>query len=358
MPMGHAFRDGFRRLARSAGLVPLLLLVNLGAAALLAVPLARTLESDLEHKDAAGQMMKGFDFPWWSQWSEDQRGFTASFAPDIIGVGFAFKNLDLLLRGYLPAGLFVARDSERGEEAGREEGPGVDPVILGLGAAYLVLQTFLAGGVLATLRAAEGRWTMRGLLHGSGFYFGRFLRLGALVLLVDYALFAVNAPLARWADHNAREAVSEYTAQIWLLGRHAVLLLALLWVNMVSGYAKAIVVLEERRSAALALLSAFTFALARPLRTFGHYLALAALGVALLLIWGVVDGFWSAAGYVSQIATFVMAQGLVAARIALRLALWAGQLAMLRRFAAAPAPALPATPPAPPPPAPGAVATA
>jgi len=138
----------------------------------------------------------------------------------------------------------------------------------------------------------------------------------------------------------------------------AMLLLALLWVNMVSGYAKAIVVLEERRSAALALLSAFTFALARPLRTFGHYLALAALGVALLLIWGVVDGFWSAAGYVSQIVTFVMAQGLVAARIALRLALWAGQLAMLRRFAAAPAPALPATPPAPPPPASGAVATA
>lgn len=334
--MGHALGQGFRRLARSAGLVPLLLLVNLASAALLAAPLARTLESDLHNKDAAREMRDGFDFPWWSQWSDAQRGWTASFAPDVFGVGFAFKNLDLLLRGYLPGGLFVARHAEAADDDGRDDGPGVDPVILALGAAYLVLQTFLAGGVLATLRGPQGGWTMRGLLHGSGFYFGRFLRLTALVLLVDGVVFGLNAPLARWADHNAREAVSETTAHFWLLGRHAVLLLALLWVNMVSGYARSIVVLEERKSALLALLSAFAFALARPLRTFGHYLAVAALGLALLLVWGVLDGLWPARGYSTQLVTFLMAQGLLAGRIALRLALSAGQLALLQRFAQAP----------------------
>lgn len=316
--------------------MPLLLFVNLGSAALLAVPLARTLEKDLEHKDAAREMMHGFDFPWWSQWSDAQQGWTASFAPDIFGVGFAFKNVDLLLRGYLPAGLFTRRDPEAAGEESRDEAPGLDPVILAFGAAYLVLQTFLAGGVLATLRGAQGSWTLRGLLHGSGFYFGRFLRLGALVLLVDFVLFGLNAPLARWADHNAREAVSESTARFWLLGRHAVLLLALLWVNMVSGYGKSIVVLEERKSAALALLSAFAFALARPLRTFGHYLVVAALGVALLGLWGVADSLWPARGYSTQIVTFLMAQALLAGRIALRLVLWAGQIALLRRFTQAP----------------------
>jgi hypothetical protein len=338
--MGHALSQGFRRLAGSAGLVPLLLLVNLAGAALLAVPLARTLENDLEHKDAARGMMNGFDFPWWSQWSDAQHGWTASFAPDTFGVGFAFKNVDLLLRGYLPAGLFVARDHGEGDEGRRDEAPGVDPVILALGATYLVLQTFLAGGVLATLRGRQGRWTMRGLLHGSGFYFGRFLRLGALVLLLDFVLFGLNAPLARWADHHARAAVSESTAHVWLLGRHAVLLLALLWVNMVSGYAKAVIVLEERSSAVLALLSAFAFALARPLRTFGHYLALAALGVALLALWSVLDGLWATSGYGTQLLTFLLAQALLAGRIALRLALWAGQLALLRRFAQAPSAAV------------------
>jgi hypothetical protein len=334
--MRHALVQGFRRLAASAGLVPLLLVINLGSAALLAVPLARTLENDLENRDAAPAMMHGFDFPWWSQWWDAQRGWTASFAPDIFGVGFAFKNVDLLLRGYLPGGLFVARDRGPGDEGARDDAPGLDPVILAVGAAYLVLHTFLAGGVLATLRGAEGRWTMRGLLHGSGFYFGRFLRLGALVLLLDFVLFGLNAPLARWADHNARESVSESTAQFWLLGRHALLLLALLWVNMVSGYAKSIVVLEERKSAALALLSAFAFALGRPLRTFGHYLALVVMGAALLMVWGVADGLWAPRGYTTQVVTFVMAQAVVAGRIALRLALWAGQLTLLRRFAHAP----------------------
>jgi hypothetical protein len=335
--MRQAIGEGFRRVARSIGLVLLLLAVNVLTAALLAVPLARTLERELEHKDAARGMMHGFDFPWWSQWSEVQQGWTSSFAPDVFGAGFAFKNLDLLLRGYLPAGLFVAREPEAPSgRAPAGEAGGVDPVILALGAAYLVVQTFLAGGVLATLRAPQGRWTVRGLLHGSGFYFGRFLRLAALVLLVHLVLFGLNAPVARWADHRAREAVSEATAHVWLLGRHALLLLAILWVNMVSGYAKAIVVLEERSSAALALLSAFSFALTRPLRTFGHYLSLAAMGVALLAVWRALDGGWEAVGYATQAATLLLAQALMAGRIALRLVLWAGQIVLYRRLTQAP----------------------
>lgn len=336
--MLDAVAQGTSRVARSPGLVSLLLGVNVLSAALLAVPLARTLEMDLRHTDAAGAMTRGFDFPWWSQWSDAQHGWTSSFAPDVFGVGFAFRNVDLLLRGYLPAGLFLAPEPET-ERAGGGAGEGkagVDPVILTLGAAYLLLQTFLAGGVMATLRGPRGGWTVRGLLHGSGFYFGRFLRLTLLVLAVDFVLFGLNVPFARWADHRAREAVSEETAQAWLLGRHALLLLAILWVNMVSGYAKAIVVLEERASAALALVSAVSFALARPLRAFGHYLAVAALGVALLAVWHALDARWEPAGYASQVVTLLLAQALMAGRIALRLVLWAGQIVLLRRFTPTP----------------------
>jgi hypothetical protein len=108
---------------------------------------------------------------------------------------------------------------------------------------------------------------------------------------------------------------------------------------MISGYARAIVVLEERASAALALVSALSFALARPLRAFGHYLTIAALGVALLGVWQLLDSRWEAVGYASQMVTLLLAQGLMAGRIALRLSLWAGQIALLRRFAAAPWPA-------------------
>jgi len=318
-------------------MVLLLLLVNLASAALLAVPLARTLEADLEHRDAALRMVHGFDFPWWSQWAESQHGWTSSFAPEIFGTGFAFRNLDLLLRGFLPAGLFVTREAGPGGGAGGGGGPdapaGIDPVLLALGAAYLVLQVFLAGGVFAALRGPGRGFTVRGLLHGSGFYFGRFVRLALLVLLIDFLLFRLSVPLARWADHHARESVSEATADLWLLGRHALLLLAVLWVNMVSGYAKAVIVLEERSSAALALASALAFALTRPLRTFGHYLAVAALGLGLLALWHGLDSSFEPSGYASQAVALLLAQALVFGRIGLRVALWAGQIDLWRRGA-------------------------
>ena len=170
--------------------------------------------------------MYGFDFDWWAEWSDGPRGPSSALSPDLLGTGFAFRNLELLLKGWLPAGLF-ARD-------GRAS---LDPTILGLGALYLLLQVFLTGGLLGVFRAPRGGWTVRGLVHGSGFYFGRILRVSLLALAAAGVVFAANAPFARWVDGLAREAVSERTAIALALGRHALLLLALVLVHMVSSYA-------------------------------------------------------------------------------------------------------------------------
>src|SRR6185436_2675943 len=55
-----ALRQGFAAVARNWGLVLLLLLVNVGMAGLLALPLAANMEKELRNKDAAGGMMYGF----------------------------------------------------------------------------------------------------------------------------------------------------------------------------------------------------------------------------------------------------------------------------------------------------------
>lgn len=324
-----ALRDGFRAAGRSWGLAVVLLVVNVGTAALLAVPLAARLEADLTGTDSGQAMLYGFDYSWWSEWSDRQKGWTASFGPDIVGRGFAFKNVDLLLRGALPAGLASAPPEPVGDNP---PAPLVDPVILGLGVLYLVVQTFLSGGLLSVLRNASGSWTVRGLLHGSGFYFGRMARLALLVLLADLLLFKLNAPLAGWADRRARESISESTAMAWLLGRHALLLLAVLWVHMASGYAKAITVVEERGSAVLAFLSSLAFCLRHFLRTFGHYLAVAAGGVVLLVVWSALDGRWETVGYKTQLVTFALFQALIFGRLMLRLGLLGGQIALYRRY--------------------------
>ena len=328
--MLFALVQGWRLLRRSFGIAVLLLVVNVATALVLAAPLAGILRRDLHNKQASQDMMYGFDYSWWSQWSDGQSGWTTSFGPEILGVGFFFRNLDLLLKGVLPGSLFATG----GGGGARGEAPPLDPVVLGLGLVYLLVQTYLAGGVLSTLRGAQGAWTVRGLLHGAGFYFGRLFRVALTALFAAWIVFHLNAPLARWVDVRARESVSETSAMAWLFGRHALLLLALFFVSLVSGYAKAIVVVEERSSALLAFLSALTFCARNPLRTFGHYLAVALLGVALVTVWRVLDGAYVTTGYKTQLLTFALFQAVVLARVSLRVMLMGGQLALYRRLAA------------------------
>lgn len=335
--MIHAIREGFRALGRSWGLAVLLWAVNLGLAALLAVPLAATLERDLRHRDAAANMMYGFDYGWWSPWSDAHTGWKGSFSPEIFGVGFAFRNLELLTRGVLPAGLFRAPARPEPEEGRNGESvrpDRLDDVILSFGVLYLLVQTFLAGGLLGVFRGTQGSWTVRGLLHGSGFYLGRFLRVAATALVALWVVFELNAPFARWADHRARESVSEAGALAWASGRHLLLLAAILFVHMVSSYAKVIVVVEERSSALLALLTSLAFCLRNLHRAAGQYLALAAMGVALIVAWGALDARWETTGYRTQLVALLPAQAFVISRIGLRLSLLAGQVALYRRYAA------------------------
>lgn len=307
--------SGFRSLRRNPGLVLLVLLTNLALALVLAAPLALQLESDLAHRGASSRMMYSFDFDWWAEWSPQQEGPAAALSPDILGTGFAFRNLELLLRGVLPAGLFA-----RGERLS------LDPTILGVGALYWLLQVFLTGGIIGVFRAPQGGFSVRGLVHGSGFYFGRILRVSLLALAAAGAVFALNAPFARWVDGLAGEAVSGRSASALVLGRHALLLVALLLLHMVSSHAKVLVVREERLSAALAFLSSLGFCARRFRAAFGQYLAFAGASLLLLALFGVLDGGLVVVGYKTQLVALVVFEAFVAARIALRLSLLASQV--------------------------------
>jgi hypothetical protein len=328
--MTGALRDGFRSLGRNWGLVLLVLAVNLSLALVLAVPLAFQLEHDLTHTGASSSMMYGFDYEWWSAWSEDQEGLPRTFEPSILGVGFAARNLDLLTRGFIPAGLFPEAGPREDDGDGRFARPGIDPLVLGMGALYLLVQVFLTGGILGVFRAPEGGWTVRGLVHGSGFYFARLVRVSLLALVLAAFVFALNVPFARWVDGLGREAVSERTALVLGLGRHAALLLALLLVHMMASFARVIVVLEERRSAALALLSSAGFCVRNLLAAVGQYAVLVAAAVLLLAIWSAFDVRFPVTGWKSQTGALVVFQVFIVARISLRLGLLASQLELYR----------------------------
>jgi hypothetical protein len=315
-----SLRDGCRSLGLNWGLIVLVLVTNLAFALVLAVPLAFQLERELENRGVSSAMMYGFDFDWWSHWSERQEGPESALAPDLLGTGFALRNLELLLRGWLPAGLF-ARGSGR---------PPVDAAVLGLGLLYLVLQAFLSGGIIGVFRRPRGGWTLRGLVHGCGFYFGRMLRLSLLALVGAGLVFALNVPFARFVDGLAREAVSGRTALALGLGRHALLLVALLLVHMVVSHARVLVVREERLSAVLAVLSSLGFCARRFLAASGQYLCLIVVAAALLALFAVLDSRLTVIGYRTQLVALALLEAFVAARIAARLWLLASQLELQR----------------------------
>jgi len=329
----QAIATGLRRVYDSWGLGVLLLGFNLGTALILAIPLAGTLAQDFHERPSGTSMMRGFDYPWWSHWADTRSGWHTTLGPDLLGPGFALKNVDLLLKGQIPAGLFAMADA-----AGKRPIL-VDPLLLAIAAAYMLAQVFLAGGVLSVLRQAQGRWTVRGLLHGAGFYCGRFLRVWALMMLAVAILFTLYVPFARWADGHAREAVSEATGEAWLLGRHAVMLLGILFVHVVGTYARVIVVLEERSSAALAVLSGLAFALTHLLATIAVAGGLGLVGVLALALWQAFDQAWTTTGFRSQVLTLLAMQGLVLTRILLRVALAGALMDLYRSHASVPLPA-------------------
>lgn len=330
--MPKALRDGFSSLGLNWGLVLVVLATNLTLALVVAAPLAIQLERDLAHTGASGSMMYGFDYEWWEPWSEKQEGPSRNLGPDLLGPGFAFKSLDALVRGQLPAGLFPdAPETRRGDvDVWSKKSADVDPTILGVAVVYMVAQIFLVGGLLGVFRSPRGGWTVRGLAHGSGFYFGRMFRVSLLALAGAGVVFALNLPFARWVDDLAREAVSERTALALLLGRHAVLLGALLLVHMVASYARVILVVEDRKSALLASLSSVGFCLRHFFAAAAQYVVVIAVGLVLLGLWTLFDVRFVVTGWKTQLFALAGFEALVATRIALRLGLLASQVELYR----------------------------
>ena len=135
---------------------------------------------------------------WWSQLvGRAARAGATTSAPTSSGAGFAFKNLDLLLDGPAARRALRGAPTPEGDAARR---PASTRSWLGR-AAYLLLQVFLSGGVLASLRRPErpldgARAAARRRASTSAGSSGCCV----LMLLVDGVVFALNAPLARWAD--------------------------------------------------------------------------------------------------------------------------------------------------------------
>jgi hypothetical protein len=255
-----ALRDGIRRVNGAPMVLAGMFALTLFVALPLSYALRGMIETHLGHSLAAEEAAAGTNYDWWQEFSAQARGLATTFVPSITGFGAVLDNLSALL-----------------------DNTELAATIVGATAAWLVLWSFLSGGVID--RYARGRPTRsHGFFAACGIHFWRFLRVGVIAWIVYAFLFEY---VHGWiftdgVGRLTREVTVERTAFAYRAAGYLVFGLLLVLCNLVFDYARVRIVVEDRRSAIGALLAGARFAARHAGSTVGLY-ALNAVAFLLLV---------------------------------------------------------------------------
>jgi hypothetical protein len=262
-PVGAAI-DGIRRVNRApallAGVWVLTIVVTLPLGFVLRGMLAQHLGSSLAADTAAA----GVNYDWMQEFSEQATGVGVTFKPTIIGFGAVLDNLSAF-----------ADNTER------------PTVIVGAAAAYILLWTFLAGGIIDRL-ARDRRIRAYGFFAASGVFCFRFLRLAVVQLLVYALLFGVvhGVLFDRVYPRLTHDVTVERTAFLIRLALYLIFGSAIAACTMVFDYAKVRAVVEDRRSMIGAIGAALGFIRRNAAAVVGLFVLNLTLFVLLLAAYG------------------------------------------------------------------------
>ena len=318
--------DGFDRVRRAPTVLAGVFVLTLIAALPLAIAMRGLIHAHLGSSLAASAAADAVNYDWWQEFTSQASGIGTTFTPAVIGFASTLDSLDSVL------------------DARAQVAP-----VAGALAIYLVMWTFLSGGILD--RYARQRPTRApGFFAACGVYFWRFLRLALVAGAVYWALFTY---VHRWLLDDAYEWLIvdvsvERVAFLWRFGLYAVFGAALAAVNITIDYARIRLVVEDRRSAIGALSAALGFLGRNPGRTVGLYALNGLVFLGLIAVWAVVDP--GAGGGLSMWVAFAATQLYLLARLALKLQFMASQTALFQRslahadYTAAPLPEWPDSP--------------
>ena len=253
-----AFRDGIRRVNEAPLLVAGMAAVTLLTALPLTWAVEELLTAHLGASAYGSTLLGGASYDWWDEFLAQASSLGSTFNPSVIGFGAVLTNLSAVL----------------------DDNP-VPTAIAGITMAWLVLWSFLTGGVLD--RYARRRPTRAsGFFGACGVHFWRFLRLGVLAALAYAVLFgAVHGGIfgAAYAGLT-RDITSERSAFALRAAGYVVFSALLAATSLLLDFARVRIVVEDRRSAVGSLVASARF-LARHT---GRVCGLFALNAAALLM--------------------------------------------------------------------------
>jgi hypothetical protein len=292
MSVGSSVRQGLSITRRSGSAVWILFLANLVIAALAGFPIYRGIQHFTGLSLMGRELARGFAVDWLTDFTFNSPGSFERYAT----------------------------------------------VIVCLGLISLVLNSILAGGVLARFKAPELKYSLGDFFRHAGRYAWRLLRLLVIGLICYWIVFKLlNEKLGQWVDRWTGNWADDRLVFCARLAVSLLVVLGLGFVNLVMDYARVRLVLEEGTGAIQAFLASLGFSLARRRRAIGVYIVpsfcgLAILGVYRLLFpWEFINGTIAGGSHVHVLLAlaglFVVQQVVMFGRYWFRVATWASEWA-------------------------------
>jgi hypothetical protein len=311
MTIIRSYLDGLRRVVRAPLVWCSAWLITL----LLAVPLALLLRDmiavHLGPSLAAASAAEGVNWEWWQEFQQQTTGLGKTFGPSVLGFASVLKHVSDLL-----------------------DGAPLTPALAGLVGTWLVVWSFLSGGILDRYARDRATWAS-GFFAACGTHFFRFVRLGVLALPVYYALFAwVHAWLLDDLLGQLTRTLSEERTAFALTALvYSLFGLVLVGTTLVFDYARVRIIVEDRRSAIGALAAGGRFVRRHVWAVTGLFAVNAAGFLALAALYALVAPGAGGSG-LSQWTGLAIAQAWIAARIGVKLTFYASAISLFQRMLA------------------------
>lgn len=301
---------GFQTSGRTVKMILLLFIINFLISLILGMPMYRTLKNSFGSSMVGERMAKGFDYLWWQEFRDNSQGLELTFRPSIISQGALLDNLE----GLVQMQFFALPLS-----------------ILILGLSYIILHTFLAGGILSVFNQDEPKFTIKRFFEGAGTYLLRFLLLMVISWVFFLAIgFFLNRALNSILNTVAKNALTEVSPFYLGLLFNTVILFFLLFIQMIFDYARIKVVLEDRKDILKSALKAFRFVFKHLGSTLGLYYLIFFFSAAISILYVLFKGFIPQSNFSTVLAAFLIQQAFIFGIIWLRCWLYSSQMELYR----------------------------
>lgn len=199
-----------------------------------------------------------------------------------------------------------------------------------MGIAYLTVTIFLNGGILSTFLREDEKFSARHFFEGSGYYFGRFVRLFLFSIVFLIVVFLINKGIGLlfskiYADS---EPLWAYLQILKLL----IFFVLIFLVNMVFDYAKIRTILLDRRDMFKTGLRAWAFVFRHLGKTLALYYLVALLGIIFFIVYTATGKLIHASTSIGILLLFLWQQTYAFTRIGVRLTFYSSQAILFKKL--------------------------